>query len=87
MLWVWDATFLRWLHLVAAIGRIGSSCYFIHLDDSLQLGHCLPGLAFGEAWLVHGGSFYNMVKYFVTPMRAPGLVHAERGKQCATHKP
>ena len=71
ILWVWGEAFLRWLHLVAAIGWIGSSFYFIHLDYSLQQRQGLPEHAYGEAWQVHGGGFYNMVKYLVAPTRMP----------------
>ena len=71
ILWVWGETFLRWLHVIAAIGWIGSSFYFIHLDYSLQQRQGLPEQAYGEAWQVHGGGFYNMVKYLVAPARMP----------------
>src|SRR5215831_15408408 len=71
MLWVWGEAFLRWLHVIAAIGWIGSSFYFIHLDYSLQQRQGLPEHAYGEAWQVHGGGFYNMVKYLVAPARLP----------------
>ena len=71
VLWVWGEAFLRWLHLIAAIGWIGSSFYFIHLDYSLQRRQGLPEQAYGEAWQVHGGGFYNMVKYLVAPKRMP----------------
>ena len=71
ILWVWGETFLRWLHVIAAIGWIGSSFYFIHLDYSLQKRAGLPEQAYGEAWQVHGGGFYNMVKYLVAPARMP----------------
>ena len=71
ILWVWGEAFLRWLHLIAAIGWIGSSFYFIHLDYSLQQRQGLPEHAYGEAWQVHGGGFYNMVKYLVAPTRMP----------------
>ncbi|HSR79856.1 MAG TPA: urate hydroxylase PuuD, partial [Hyphomicrobiaceae bacterium] len=71
ILWIWGEAFLRWLHLIAAIGWIGSSFYFIHLDYSLQQRQGLPEHAYGEAWQVHGGGFYNMVKYLVAPTRMP----------------
>jgi uncharacterized membrane protein len=71
ILWAWGEAFLRWLHLIAAIGWIGSSFYFIHLDCSLQRRSGLPEQAYGEAWQVHGGGFYNMVKYLVAPARMP----------------
>ena len=32
----WASLIFRWLHVVAAIGWIGSSFYFIHLDLSLK---------------------------------------------------
>jgi uncharacterized membrane protein len=71
ILWLWGEAFLRWLHVVAGIAWIGSSFYFIHLDYSLQKREGLPPEAYGEAWQVHGGGFYNMVKYLVAPARLP----------------
>jgi uncharacterized membrane protein len=71
ILWVWAEAFLRWLHVVAGIAWIGSSFYFIHLDYSLKRREGLPAEAYGEAWQVHGGGFYNMVKYLVAPARLP----------------
>ena len=69
--WIWAEAFLRWLHVIAGIGWIGSSFYFIHLDYSLKSREGLPAQAYGEAWQVHGGGFYNMVKYLVAPARMP----------------
>jgi uncharacterized membrane protein len=71
ILWVWGEAFLRWLHVIAGIAWIGSSFYFIHLDYSLKKREGLPPEAYGEAWQVHGGGFYNMVKYLVAPARLP----------------
>jgi uncharacterized membrane protein len=67
----WASLILRWLHVVAAIGWIGSSFYFIHLDLSLKPHGNLPGGAYGEAWQVHGGGFYRIVKYLVAPAKIP----------------
>ena len=69
--WTWGEAFLRWLHVVAGIAWIGSSFYFIHLDLSLKRREGLPPEAYGEVWQVHGGGFYNMVKYLVAPARLP----------------
>jgi uncharacterized membrane protein len=69
--WIWAEAFLRWLHVIAGIAWIGSSFYFIHLDYSLKRREGLPAEAYGEAWQVHGGGFYNMVKYLVAPTRLP----------------
>src|ERR1700756_3090804 len=67
----WASLILRWLHVVAAVGWIGSSFYFIHLDLSLKPRGDLPEGAYGEAWQVHGGGFYRIVKYLVAPARMP----------------
>jgi uncharacterized membrane protein len=69
--WVWGEAFLRWLHVIAGIAWIGTSFYFIQLDYSLKARDGLPAQAHGEAWQVHGGGFYNMVKYLVAPERLP----------------
>ena len=70
-LWMWSEFLVRWLHVVAGIAWIGSSFYFIALDLSLKPGKALPDEAHGQAWQVHGGGFYNMVKYLVAPARMP----------------
>ena len=62
---------VRWLHVVAGIAWIGSSFYFVHLDLSLKPRASLPEGAYGEAWQVHGGGFYNLVKYLVAPSQMP----------------
>jgi uncharacterized membrane protein len=67
----WASLIFRWLHVVAAMGWIGSSFYFIHLDLSLKPGRDLPGGVKGEAWQVHGGGFYRIVKYLVAPAAMP----------------
>ncbi|HZR87946.1 MAG TPA: urate hydroxylase PuuD [Bradyrhizobium sp.] len=67
----WLGLIFRWLHVVAAIGWIGSSFYFIHLDLSLKPSGELPEGVQGEAWQVHGGGFYRIVKYLVAPAKLP----------------
>jgi uncharacterized membrane protein len=67
----WASLIFRWLHVVAAIGWIGSSFYFIHLDLSLQNRSDLPDGVGGEAWQVHGGGFYRIMKFVVAPKAMP----------------
>jgi uncharacterized membrane protein len=67
----WASLIFRWLHVIAAMGWIGSSFYFIHLDLSLKKREGLPEGVSGDAWQVHGGGFYNIVKYLVAPKRMP----------------
>ena len=62
---------VRWLHVIAGIAWIGSSFYFVHLDSSLKKVEGLPEGAGGEAWQVHGGGFYHMIKYNVAPEKMP----------------
>lgn len=71
----WASLLLRWLHVVAAIAWIGSSFYFIALDLSLRPRSSptgdLPDGVQGEAWQVHGGGFYRIMKYLVAPSQMP----------------
>src|SRR3977135_4552269 len=67
----WLSAIIRWLHFIAGIGWIGSSFYFIHLDLSLKARSGLPEGVQGDAWQVHGGGFYHMVKDLVAPPRMP----------------
>jgi uncharacterized membrane protein len=67
----WASLIFRWLHVVAAIAWIGNSFYFIHLDLSLQPGKKLPDGVAGEAWQVHGGGFYRIMKFLVAPAAMP----------------
>ncbi|MDJ1157063.1 urate hydroxylase PuuD [Chelatococcus sp. SYSU_G07232] len=71
IVWEWINLLLRWLHVITAIAWIGSSFYFVHLDASLRRREGLPQGAGGEAWQIHGGGFYHMVKYLVAPARMP----------------
>src|ERR1700693_3403494 len=67
----WMSAILRWLHVIAGIAWIGSSFYFIHLDLSLRPRPELPSGVKGDAWQVHRGGFYHMMKYLVAPARLP----------------
>ncbi|MCF8475698.1 MAG: urate hydroxylase PuuD [Pseudolabrys sp.] len=67
----WLSAIIRWLHVIAGIAWIGSSFYFIHLDLSLKARAGLPEGVKGEAWQVHGGGFYQMIKFMVAPGKMP----------------
>ncbi len=67
----WLSLAIRWLHVIAGIAWIGSSFYFIHLDLSLRHRAYLPQGVQGDAWQVHGGGFYHIVKYLVAPSQMP----------------
>ena len=62
---------MRWLHVIAGIAWIGSSFYFVAPRfQPASSGRPARG-AGGEAWQVHGGGFYHMVKYLVAPAQMP----------------
>lgn len=69
----WLNLALRWLHLTAGIAWIGSSFYFVWLDNHLKAPK--SGAASGELWSVHGGGFYHNQKYQVAPEQMPGELH------------
>ncbi|HEY0291605.1 MAG TPA: urate hydroxylase PuuD [Hansschlegelia sp.] len=71
ILWEWLSVFVRWTHVIAGVAWIGGSFYFVHLDQSLKRNASLPKSAHGDAWQVHGGGFYHMVKYLVAPPELP----------------
>src|SRR4051812_12849352 len=68
----WLNLALRWLHLTAGIAWIGSSFYFVWLDNHLKPAE---GGASGELWSVHGGGFYHNQKYQVAPSAMPEHLH------------
>ena len=72
----WLNMALRWLHVIAGIAWIGSSFYFIWLDNSLrpEKGETGEGVA-GALWAVHGGGFYYKKKYRVAPDHMPDTLH------------
>jgi hypothetical protein len=71
----WVNLLLRWAHVIVAIAWIGSSFYFVFLDNSLTKP-ADPDLKAkgvdGELWAVHGGGFYHPQKYMVAPKAMPG---------------
>jgi uncharacterized membrane protein len=74
----WLNLLARWLHVIAGIVWIGSSFYFIALDDHLRPPKgeqdAQAGVG-GEAWEIHGGGFYNIQKYLVAPRVLPETLH------------
>ncbi len=63
----WLNLLIRWFHVMAGIMWIGTSFFFIWLDNVLQpfpeggKGHV------GKAWLFHGGGFYQVDKALTAP--------------------
>jgi uncharacterized membrane protein len=74
----WLNILVRWLHFITGIAWIGSSLYFIWLDNHLEhpraSGDIDKGVG-GELWSVHGGGFYHSQKYKTAPPVMPENLH------------
>ena len=74
----WLNLLVRWLHFIAGIAWIGSSFYFVWLDNHLEAPKVAAdeqrGVG-GELWSVHGGGFYHAQKYKVAPQVLPQTLH------------
>jgi uncharacterized membrane protein len=74
----WLNLLTRWLHVVAAIAWVGSSFYFIALDNHLkppaEKEDADAGVG-GESWEIHGGGFYQVQKYTVAPKTLPETLY------------
>lgn len=68
----WVNLLIRWGHMIAGIGWIGTSFYFIALDLSLKKREKMKEGVMGTAWEVHGGGFYHVEKFTVAPKELPG---------------
>ncbi len=74
----WANLLLRWVHVITAIAWIGSSFYFVFLDNNLlkpKSADLLEKNVDGAMWAVHGGGFYNPQKYMVPPPKIHTKLH------------
>ena len=74
----WLDLVFRWLHVTAAIVWIGTSFYFVALDNHLREPEeerdREEGVS-GESWEIHGGGFYRIHKFRVAPPYLPKPLH------------
>ncbi|MGE5273657.1 MAG: urate hydroxylase PuuD [Verrucomicrobiota bacterium] len=74
----WLDLVFRWFHATAAIVWIGTSFYFVALDNHLHEPEREEdreqGVG-GESWEIHGGGFYRIHKFVVAPPRLPKPLH------------
>jgi uncharacterized membrane protein len=70
-----DLTF-RWLHVIAGVAWIGTSFYFVWLENLLERNKDdLPEGVEGDLWAIHGGGFYHLKKFEVAPAKLPETLH------------
>ena len=62
----WLSFLARWLHVMAGIVWIGTSFYFVALDNHLRDN---------ESWEIHDGGFYRVEKFIPAPPRLPDVLH------------
>jgi len=75
----WAGLLLRWFHVMAGIMWIGTSFYYIWLQNALKppkpgSQEEKDGVA-GDVWAVHGGGFFYKRKYQVAPDHMPDDLH------------
>ncbi len=70
----WLDLLVRWIHIIVGIAWIGTSFYFIFLENSLEREKVREELA-GSLWAIHGGGFYYVEKYRVAPEKLPEKLH------------
>ena len=62
----WLSFLARWLHVMAGIVWIGTSFYFVALDNHLRDN---------ASWEIHGGGFYRIEKFVPAPPRLPDVLY------------
>jgi uncharacterized membrane protein len=74
----WLDLVFRWFHVTAATVWIGTSFYFVALDNHLhepeRESDREEGVS-GESWEIHGGGFYRIHKFQVAPPHLPKPLH------------
>ena len=71
----WLALLIRWAHVVFGAAWIGTSFYFNWLNNNVRKPEVERDGVGGELWSVHGGAFYQVVKYANAPPQLPGTLH------------
>ena len=74
----WLHLLARWVHIVVGAAWIGTSFYFIWLNNSIRPpetpeddGENVKGVV----WSIHGGAFYRTTKYDGAPATLPKTLH------------
>ena len=75
---------LRWLHVIAGVVWIGTSFYFIWLNNRMRPIEPDVDWIEGQLWAVHGGGFYRVLNYGQTPPSVPEVLHWFKWEAYAT---
>ncbi len=80
----WLVVGLRWAHIVAFLGWVGASLYFMWLESKLRVPIPARANVLGEAWMGHGGGFYIVEKRSISPGQVPSPVYWFRVEAAVT---
>lgn len=80
----WFVVALRWIHIVAILGWVGTSLYFMWLDSKMRPAQPANDSVLGEAWMGHGGGFYVVQKRRIAPGQVPSPVWWFRNEAAIT---
>ena len=71
----WLNVGLRWIHLIAGIGWIGTSLYFMWLDAALTKPKPSRPSVDVKTRLLHSGGFYLVERRALPPGQLPSPIH------------
>ena len=71
----WLTLLVMWFHVMAGIAWIGTSFFFIWLDNHLEPQPGAVAGHVGKAWLFHGGGYYQVDKSLVAPESVLSSLH------------
>lgn len=71
----WANLLIRWFHMITGIWWIGSSLYFVTLDNSFEPPKEPRDGVEGESFMVHGGFYYLVEKRLMQPGKMPEKLH------------
>lgn len=80
----WMELLTRWLHVIVGVAWIGTSFYFVWLNNHLRPPPEADEQVSGELWSVHGGHFYRVMRFRVAPARLPETLHWFKWEAYAT---
>jgi uncharacterized membrane protein len=71
----WLNLLFRWLHLITGAAWIGTSFYFNWLNHNVRPPKEKKKGIQGELFAIHGGHFYQVLKYSGAPEELPKILH------------
>jgi len=80
----WLELLVRWFHVIVGVAWIGTSFYFVWLNNHLRPPPTPEDDVSGEVWSVHGGHFYRVIRFRVAPAELPETLHWFKWEAYAT---